>query len=63
MPGELLCPYKLDESKCQLTISILLDSSTVLCWTSPFVIFGVSGVFCRFYSFLMENPISEQCRP
>ena len=27
--------------------------------------FGVSGLFWRFYSFffLMENPVSKQCRP
>ena len=28
----------------------LVDSSTVICWTSPFVILGVSGLFCHFYS-------------
>ena len=27
---------------------ILGDSSAVICWTSPFVIFGVLGLFCRF---------------
>ena len=27
-----------------------MDSSTVICWTSPFVILGVSGLICRFYS-------------
>ena len=26
-----------------------VDSSTVICWTSPFVILGVSSVFCRYY--------------
>ena len=26
------------------------DSSTAVCLTSPFVILGVSGLFCRFYS-------------
>ena len=29
---------------------MLVDSSTVICWTSPFVILGLSGLFCRFYS-------------
>ena len=27
---------------------ILVDSSTVMCWTSPFVILGVFGLFCLF---------------
>ena len=26
------------------------DSCTGICWSSPFVILGVSGLFCRFYS-------------
>ena len=34
-----------------LTLSILVDSSTVICWMSLFVILGVSDLFCRFYSF------------
>ena len=29
---------------------ILVDYSAVICWTSPFVILGVSGIFFRFYS-------------
>ena len=33
-----------------LTYCILVDFSTVICWTSPFFILGVSGLFCRFYS-------------
>ena len=34
-----------------LTHCLLMDSSTVICCrTSPFVIVGVSGVFCRCYS-------------
>ena len=31
-----------------LTHCLLMDSSTVKCSTSPFVIFGVSSLFCRF---------------
>ena len=27
--------------------SLLVDSSTIICWTSIFVILGVSGLFCR----------------
>ena len=33
-----------------LTLYILVDFSTVLFWMSPFVILGVSGLFCSFYS-------------
>ena len=29
-----------------LTNCILVDSSTVIYWTSPFVLLGVSGLFC-----------------
>ena len=32
-----------------LTHCILVDSSTVKCWTDPFVILGVLGLFCHFY--------------
>ena len=39
------------------------DSSTVICWMSLFVIFGVSGQFCHFFLFLMENLVSKQSRP
>ena len=35
----------------QINHCILVDSSTVICWTSPFVLSGVSGVFCRLYTF------------
>ena len=33
-----------------LTHCILVGSSTVIFWTSTFVILGLSGLFCRFYS-------------
>ena len=47
-----------------LTHCILVDSSTVTCWTSLFDILGMSGLFCHFYFiFFMEKPISKQCRP
>ena len=32
-----------------LTQCILVDSSTVTCWMSPFVILGVTGLFCCFH--------------
>ena len=35
-----------------LTHCILVDSSTLICWTSPFVSKRVLGLFCRFYSIL-----------
>ena len=34
-----------------LTHCILIDSSTVICWTSPFVILEMSALFCGFYSY------------
>ena len=33
-----------------LTHRILVDSSIFIRWTSPFVILGVPGLFCRFNS-------------
>ena len=33
-----------------VAVFALVDSSTVICWTNPFVILGVSGLFCHFYS-------------
>ena len=34
---------------------ILVESSTVICWTSSFVILGVPGLFCRcYYIFLWK---------
>ena len=37
-----------------------MDSSTIICWMSLFVILGVSGLFCHFFLFLTENPIGKQ---
>ena len=34
----------------KLTHCILLDYSIVVCWWSPFVIEGLLGLFCCFYS-------------
>ena len=33
-----------------LTHCILVDSSTVICWMSPYVVLGVSCLFCPFHS-------------
>ena len=35
-----------------LTHRILVDSSTVICWTNLFAILGVSSLFCHFILFL-----------
>ena len=43
------CTHTLEFSE-KVNPCILVDSSTVICWTSPIVILGVSGLFCRFYS-------------
>ena len=43
------------KEKLVLTYCILLSFSTVICWTSPFVILRVSGVFCPFYSTFDET--------
>ena len=42
---------------------ILVESSTVICWMSPFVILGVSGLFVAFILLVIENPVNKQCRP
>ena len=41
------------------TNCILVDSSTDICWTSPFIILEVSGLFCRFILILMENLLAN----
>ena len=41
-----------------LTHCILVDSSTVSCLTTPFVILGLLGLFCHFL-FLMEKSVSK----
>ena len=51
-----------------LTHCILVDSSNVKCWTSPFVILGVSGLFCPFYSIfhgkiLLANTVDPDQMP
>ena len=56
----LFCSYKLHESHYQFTACILVDSATVICWTSPFVILGVSDLFYSFYSiFIKENSCQQ----
>ena len=59
------CRYlKMQKKACPLTQCILVDSSTVILWMSPFVILRVLDLFCQFYFFfLLENPVSKQWRP
>ena len=42
-----------------LTHSMPVDSSTVICCTSPFVILGVLGLFCHFYSIFDDHVASD----
>ena len=43
--------------------SILMDSSTVTCWTSPFVILGVVGLFCPLIHFLWKILLANNVDP
>ena len=43
-------PKKIWGIERELTHCILVDSCTVICWTSRFVVLGVLGLFCRFCS-------------
>ena len=38
---------------------ILVVSSTVICWTSPLVILGVSGLVCCLYSIFDGKPVCK----
>ena len=45
-----------------------MDSSTVVCWTSLFVILGVLGLFFCLYSIfdkkrIQANKFNKKCRP
>ena len=50
------------EGKVVLTHCILIDSSTVICWTSLFASWAFRVYFVTFILFLLENPVSKQCR-
>ena len=41
----------------------LVDFSTVTCWMSPFVILGVSELFCSFKYILMEILLAKNVDP
>ena len=45
-----------------LTHIWLMDFSIHINWTSPFSNLGVSGVFSILILFLIEFPVSKQCR-
>ena len=40
-----------------------MDSSTVICWTSPFAILGVLGHFVTFIIFLMKILVANNVDP
>ena len=42
---------------------LLVDSLAVTCWTSPFVILGLSGLFCHFYSIIEANTVDPDQTP
>ena len=46
-----------------LIYCILVDSSTVTCWTRAVVVVGVSGPFCHFILFLTDNPVGKNVSP
>ena len=47
----------------ELSHCILVDSSTVICWTSPYVILGLAGLFWDFYSIFEANSVDPDQRP
>ena len=56
----LYCKYT-DMLKFALTHCILVDSSSVIYWTSPFVILGVSGLFSCLYSVFVGKSCKQKC--
>ena len=40
-----------------------MDTSTAICWTSSFVVLGVSGLSCRFILFLMKTLLANTVDP
>ena len=46
-----------------LTHSILADSSSVICWTSPFVILGVCGLFSISWKIMLGNTVDPDQMP
>ena len=47
------------QSKNNLTHCIMVDSSTVIYWSSLFAILEVSGLFCRFNSIQLANNVDS----
>ena len=52
---QMVLDFKFNDKAFSLTHCILMDSLTVICWTSSFVTLGVSGLFRHFYSVLDEK--------
>ena len=48
--------YQEEVNLAHLTHCILVDASTVICWTSPFAILEMLGLFCHFYSIFGGKP-------
>ena len=46
-----------------LTHCVLVDSSSVICWTSPFVILGVWVYFVALILFMMTHSVSKNVDP
>ena len=46
-----------------LTRCILVDSSTVICWTDIYHSRGVGSILSLSFYFLMANPVRKRCRP
>ena len=55
MTGRSVVVFEDASVESEFTHCILVDSSTVIWWTSPFVILGVSDLLCRFYSIFDGN--------
>ena len=53
----------LSKRKTLLIYGILVDSSCARYWTSLIVILGVSGIFCRFYSFWWKIILANNIDP
>ena len=51
------------QSDQDLTHCILVDSSTVICWTSLFVILGVSRLLCCFSPHYVASDVGLHCLP
>ena len=51
----MTCEHRLISNMCSVNPLYIGRSSIVICWTSSFVILGVSDLFCHFYSIFDEK--------